>query len=377
VCSLATPLASGAQDAASAGAPAVQSREEVYEPLDRALAYLVREQLEDGSWGSAAPLELLELGYALESYYSWQQAAHALCCMALAAGPETPERRAALEKALTWLCESRLSGRRSDWDIDYVWTALYGLVACLELLDDARFADDARLVRRGRECLALLLKHQSDMGGWAYYDDPPFDRTPTWATSFCTALVIPYLQRAAARGWDVPPRVLERAVRYVRRCALPNGAYTYDLTPLPRIGGVEHINRVEGSLGRIQVCNWALVHAGVESVTPDVLRAGLEQFFEHHGFLDHVRGRPIPHEGYHANAGYFYFFGHYYAALVIGLLPEDEREAWHARLRPHLTKTQWRSGGLSDFLATPYLVNASTSFFVLSLQAGLPAEVRE
>ena len=45
-------------------------------------------------------------------------------------------------------------------------------------------------------------------------------------------------------GWLEDDSVLNRAKRYVSRCALPNGAYTYDLTPLPRISGGEHINNV-------------------------------------------------------------------------------------------------------------------------------------
>jgi len=157
----------------------------------------------------------------------------------------------------------------------------------------------------------------------------------------------------------------------VRRCALPNGAYSYDLTPVARLSGVEHINLVQGSLGRIQVCNWGLARAGVRQITDEVVRDGLQAFMEHHAFLDHVRTRPIPHEGYHANAGYFYYFGHYYAARAIELLPEEEREYWHARLRPHLVKTQWASGGVSDFLDSGYLVTASTSYLILALQEGL------
>ena len=58
------------------------------------------------------------------------------------------------------------------------------------------------------------------------------------------------------------------------------------------------------------------------------IETGLEQFMEQHRFLDVARMRPIPHEGYYANAGYFYFYGHYHAALAINCLPEAEREAW-------------------------------------------------
>ena len=56
---------------------------------------------------------------------------------------------------------------------------------------------------------------------------------------------------------------------------------------------------------------------------------------------------------------------------MIGLLPEDEREAWHARLRPHLTKTMWANGGASDFLDAPYMITASTSYIILALSLGL------
>ncbi|MEE8468953.1 MAG: prenyltransferase/squalene oxidase repeat-containing protein [Planctomycetota bacterium] len=354
--------------------PETLAREDVRAPLERAVNYLLANQRAGGSWGSHAPESVLELGFAPESYYAWQVASHGLASMALAAVPQTPARNAALERAVDWLCDTRLPVRGSDWDVDNVWGALYGFVACVELLDGARVTNGERrrrLHERGKEFLSILRRYQALSGGWAYYDDPPFDTVPTWATSFCTALVLPALLRADVRGFGVRERTIERAVRYVRRCALPNGAYAYDLTPVTRLSGVEHINLVQGSLGRIQVCNWALARAGVRQITDEVVRAGLQRFVEHHAFLDHARTRPIPHEGYHANAGYFYFFGHYYAARAIELLPPEEREYWHARLRPHLVKTQWGSGGASDFLDSSYLVTASTSYLILALQEGL------
>lgn len=357
------------------GVPETLGAERVLEPIERAAGYLLERQKPSGTWGSRAPESTLELGFALETYYSWQLATQGLCCMALASMEETPELRAALDSAIDYLCTTRLSKRKSDWDIDYVWSAVYGFGACVDLLGDPRYSRGERaeaLTKRGKEFLALLEANQALSGGWAYYDDPPFDRVPTWATSFTTAAVVPYLVKAQdERGWLLPPRMLDRAVKYLRRCALPNGAYSYSLSPTPRITGVESIDLMEGSLGRTQACNWALAQAGDKHITADVLREGLEALFSKHGFLDHVRTRPIPHEGYHANAGYFYFFAHYYAAHAIELLPEAEREEWHARLRPHLVKTQWRNGGMSDFLDTAYLVNASTSFTILALNMGL------
>ena len=168
--------------------------------------------------------------------------------------------------------------------------------------------------------------------------------------------------------------VFDRAFKHVQRCALPNGAYEYDLRPIPRLRGGESINNVKGSLGRIQVCNWARASCGDASMTPDVLKEGLEQFFEHHEFLDVARLRPIPHEAYYANAGYFYFFGHYYAALTIELLPAADRVDVHERLRPHLMKTLRENGSTSDFHATTYMTTASTAYLILALELGLQEE---
>lgn len=354
--------------------PKTLSGEEVHASHKRAIDSLLKRQKADGSWGSGAPDCVLELGFALETYYSWQLGAHALGTMALAAIPETPERRVALDRAINWLCTTRPSTRGSDWDNDRVWSTLYGFVACVELLDDERFEAGPQAVAleaRGKKFMASLLAHQSEMGGWAYYDDPPYDRMPTWATSFCTALVLPSFVRVAERGWAVEQRVIERALRYLSRCALPTGAYEYDLNPQVRIGGIEHINRMEGSLGRTQVGNWARVRAHDRHVTHEVVREGLSALFKHHGFLDHVRTRPVPHEGFHANAGYFYYFAHYYAAKVISTLPEEEREEWHAQLRPHITKTQWKDGSMSDFMDAGYAITSATAFAILTLEEGL------
>ena len=354
--------------------PATMTQEQARAALERSLAFITTSQNPDGSWCGSAPDSLMELGFSPETYYTWQLGAVELTLMALMQCEETPERRASLEKGMQWFCTTRLPARGDDWDVDYMWPSLYGVVCAVDALDDPRFASpewQKKIETRGREFMAILERSQVPEGGWGYYDDPPFTNRPKWATSFATATVLTSLEVAGKRGWYADPKLRDRAIAYVAGCALPNGAYEYDLNPIPRAGVGESINSVKGSLGRIQICNWSLRRCGIKTVTDDKLREGLGFFFEHHRFLDVARMRPVPHEAYYANAGYFYFFGHYYCALAINELPAAEREAWHAKLRPHLVKCQYADGSTSDFLHSRYDILASTSYAAMALDHGL------
>ncbi|MGE0191283.1 MAG: hypothetical protein AB7T63_04490 [Planctomycetota bacterium] len=373
------PEASLARDVPAATPRPVPSTMDAAEgraAADRCLAWLVAQQRENGAWARAIPGETQEAFFAVETHYTWQIAACALACMALLDAPATPERDAALLRGLHWLATNRLPRRGNEWDTDYMWSALYGVVATVSAVDSPRLAEHAELRKmlaaRGRQYVAVLVANQAPLGGWAYYDDPPWTSRNKWATSFCTALVLPALARAQELGWLTDTGVVPRAIRYLEKCRLPNGAYQYSLDVVPWITGGESINDVKGSLGRIQVAHWALHSLGRTSVDLPDLRTGLSAFFEHHRFLDTARMRPIPHEGHYYNAGYFYNFGHYYAAKAITRLPADEQEAWHARLRPHVAKTLRADGSTSDFLGADYMLVASTAYCALALEAGLP-----
>jgi hypothetical protein len=353
---------------------AAQSRVAAQAGIDKALAWLVATQNHDGSWGSQSCETTLEMVFSIETHYAWCVAAHGLGTMMLLRAPETPERRQALDKAVRWLCDCRMTLRGSNWDNDAVWGWLYGAVATVDVARDPRFSAPewkSRVEHRGRQFVGWLARNQEPLGGFGYYDDPPFTRRPKWGTSFSTALVVPTLGFAEDLGWLEDQAVRERAMTYVRRCRLPNGAYEYDLNPVPRATGGEHINDVKGSLGRIQVCNWALRTGGEERLTDAMIRTGLEQFFEHHRFLHVARMRPIPHEAYYANAGYFFFFGHYYAALAIELLPLAEREPFRRQLREKVLATQRPDGSYCDFLGSSYMLTSSTAFATLALLAGM------
>jgi Prenyltransferase and squalene oxidase repeat len=344
---------------------------------DRALAFLVSTQHPDGSWGSKSTDSLFDDGFAAETYYCYQMGAHSLAVLALRRAPETQDRRAALEKSVRWLSTAVMPLRGSNWDNDAVWAWLYGTVAMTEIARDPRFANDdwrGPVAKRGMEFVRWLEKNQVPDGGFGYYDDPIYTQRPKWATSFSTSAVLPALAVAMQLGWAQDPETAARAARYIQKCRLPNGAYEYDLNPIPRVRGGEEINNVRGSLGRIQACNWALAQFGDASITTDRIRDGVKLFFEHHKFLAVARMRPVPHEAYYANAGYFFYFGHFYCSQTIELLPSEEREPFREQLREKLLLTQRKDGSFCDFQSTSYMTTSSTAFSALALLAGIEAQ---
>lgn len=356
-------------------------REEARASMERGVQWLLDNQGEDGSWGLPLPCHTEDTGFAHLAYYGYREGAHGVVLRGLLLAPETPEIRAALERGLKWCLEQKITARGDDWDVDGTWGVVYSFDALAHAAVDPRFAGEEwqqSFLERGTALLEELDRRQTLEGGWAYYDDPPFTEKPTWATSFTTALLLPALKLAQEElDWPVPAEMLSRAVEGVRGCALPNGAYTYDISARPEGYDLEDINQPAGSLCRIQVCNWALAKCGVGWVTADKLREGLDWLFRLHTWLDMARMEPIPHHKYYANSGYFYFFGHAYAAEVIELLPAEEREAWHRKLRAEAIKCQSKEGSVSDFLSGHYIEAASTGYLVWLLARGLQETGRD
>src|SRR5207244_10444637 len=109
------------------------------------------------------------------------------------------------------------------------------------------------------------------------------------------------------------------------------------------------INRPGGSLGRSQACNVALRLWGDKAVTDGVMNEWLTRLFARNGWLDMGRKRPIPHESHFQVAGYFFYYGHYYAAHCIDELPPARRPPQRAQLATRLLGLQEKDGSWWDF----------------------------
>jgi hypothetical protein len=351
------------------------SREEIGAALDRAVGWLLERQYADGSFGGVRNMTYTDFWANVEAHRSWTVATTGLVVMALLRhGGDGERARGAIERGADYLVRHHDLRRCDDWDIDNVWGLLYGLQGLSCALAHPSFAASPRrpaMEAAARRMLERVGYYQSPLGGWGYYADQIDAWRPNWATSFTTAAMIDALCDARVAGLPVDVGSFEKAVRAVARCRLPSGAFTYDVTALPEPGSLEGINDVRGSLSRIQACHHALLRGGQPPRAQELSR-GLDRLFRHHMYLDCARMRPIPHEAYHRNAGYFYLFGHFYAGELLPELPPAERRVAAGRLAFEVMKTQERSGAFWDYWMSDYTRPSGTAFAAMALGRALP-----
>ena len=350
--------------------------------LQRGVAFLLQSQNPDGSWGGAWGSLTTWSGDTWtnpESHRAWRVATSGLCCMALAQAGRSDAEMSALDRGIDYLIAAMPVKRPNEWDTMNCWPNIYGLQALAVAYGLPRYANTPRhdaLRRAAETTLAQLAQTQSLSGGWGYLEfSEPRTARPQWATSFTTSAGVVALVDTQAQGLSVYAPVLARAVKAIRRCRLPNGAYTYSVQAIAHPRLIGSIDRVNGSLGRIQSCNLALLLAGDE-VTPERLRSGLEVFFREHRFLDLALFKPVPHEAFYQNSGYFYMFGHYYAARVIAQLPASERGTWWPQLQYEIIKIQQHDGSTWDYDHHGYAKPYGTAYSVLALSLSLQAELQ-
>ena len=350
--------------------PASMSPAEIDGAIDRGRRFLVGIQNPDGSFGSAENTKDLNIIAGIGSHLGFRAATTAMCVQALIEEDDgSGEVGEAITRGEKWLFDELPNVRRDNPMLIYnVWAHGYGIQALVAM--HGRKPDDA--VRRERiEGLIRgqyekLEKYESAEGGWGYYDFKHGTQRPaSSSTSFVNAMVL--VAFADARGIGVPPpeKVTQRAVAATELQMLPDFSYLYGsyLRNKPRRG----INRPAGSLGRSQACNLALRLWGNEKITDQVYEDWLDRLVSRNGWLDLGRKRPIPHESFFQVAGYFYYFGHYYAARVIEELPPEKRPFYQDHLARILIDVQDADGSWWDYPLYNYHQQYGTAYAIMSL----------
>ena len=345
---------------------------EIEKSIRRGIDFLLERQNSDGSWGSANISRPGEVYAPVPgAHQAFHAAVTALCISALieagGAGQEVTE---SIDRGEKWLMRNLPKVRRAAPDTFYnSWTHAYGISALVRML--GRRPNDAERCRQLRELIeqqiGMLERYEVVDGGWAYYDFAAHTQKPSGSTmSFVTAAVLVALHEAKQVGAEVPQRVIDRATASLRRQRKPDFSYLYGeyLKYRPMLP----VNRPGGSLGRSQACNAAMRLWGDEETTDAVIRTWLDRLLARNLWLDLGRKRPIPHESWFQVAGYFFYFGHYYAARCIELLPEKDREPFQGQLAAVLLPLQEKDGSWWDFPLYDYHQQYGTAFAIMSLQ---------
>ncbi|MGH7163377.1 MAG: hypothetical protein ACREID_07820, partial [Planctomycetota bacterium] len=339
----------------------------VAEAVRTAVDFLVEHQNPDGSFGRHTVGRWYEVSADVPGgHQAFRAATTALCWMGLQAAPHQPPRSAeARSRALAWLVRGARVKRASGGELYNTWSFYYGLQALSRALrDKAAGASEAELRAAAQELVRALGVYQTPDGGWAYYDFQTQAYKPSWSTSFTTATALVALHEAKEAGLEVPAPMLDRAMKLMPRFRTPDGHYLYSIDWRYRPAGL--INRAAGSSLRTQACNLAQRLHGA-AVSDDELRKGLEDLVEQHRFAVAGVRRPIPHESWYFVSGYFYLYGHLYAAMELQLLSRADHERFWPHVARSILKCRQPDGSFWDYPLYGYHKFYGTGYALMAL----------
>lgn len=344
--------------------------------IEQGVDFLLEVQMKHGAWGSAHRTKDLNIYAPVPgSHHAFRTAVTSLVLMSLIEsrdqfdGPRRADIESAIDRGQAWLLEHADDLRRAEAEALYnVWGHSYSIHAIVRLHQRAANDKDlqSRLIKLLEYQVDRLRRYQSINGGWGYYDMEAHTQRPSSSSiSFTTATAMIALKEAETLGVKFPEDRTQQGIDSIQRQRFPDFAYAYGeyLKMSPRYG----INRPAGSLGRSQACNLALRLYGDELVTDAVLRTWLDRLYARNGWLSIARKYPVPHESHFAVAGYFYYYGHFYAAMCIEQLPTAERPHFQDHLAHILLPLQEKDGSWWDYPLYNYHQQYGTAMAISAL----------
>lgn len=346
--------------------------EQVQQSIDRGVTFLLSVQNPNGSWGSATQTKGLNIYAPVPgAHHAFRAGTTGLCISALVENAgDDPQATVAIDRSEAWLMEHLGSLRRATGDAMYnVWGHAYSIQALVRLRE--RNPQDAerraRIDKMIRQQFDKLTRYESVDGGWGYYDFRYQARKPTSSSiSFVNGAVLIAFAEARDAGISPPQKIVDRAIAAINRQRKKDFSYLYGeyLNRSPMRG----INRPGGSLGRTQCCNAALRAWGDDTITDNVTKNWLYRLYVRNGWLDIGRKRPVPHESWMQVAGYFYYFGHYYAGVALSQMRPEDQPPYQALLAKLMLDRQEKNGSWWDYPLYNYHQQYGTAFALLTLK---------
>lgn len=348
------------------------SQEALDAQIDKGVRFMLNTQNKDGSWGDHGMTKGLNVLCPLPGGpIAFQAAVTGLSVIGLSsAAPNRPEVQEALDKAQTWLLAELPKIKRTSEDtLLNVWAHSYGIRALCMLAE--RVSPESETYQQLKAECETQIKRLMDMayagGGWGYYEFGTTNAVPQGsATSFCTSTVLLALKDAENTFGLMPDeKILRRSIKFLYNQRTPDGTYVYSMDHMRAPHG--YINRYAGSLARNVAGNAALYAYKHPKITKDVMEDSLEWLWAQKGWIDTARKKPIPHEGFAQNAGYFFYYGYFYAAQNINLLDPEKKERHSAFLSTTLLPLQEKDGSWWDYPLYNYHKPYGTGYALYSL----------
>jgi hypothetical protein len=355
---------------AMAGEP-LPTQVDLEKSITRGVDFLIGHQNKDGSWGGPTRTKGLNIYSPVpEGHQAFHVASTSLALHGLVEAQDSrPAAQKAIARAEAWLLKVLPTTRNIDPDATYSpWAHAYGLRALCSLYRHNSDPKRRAIYKQQAELqIAKLVRYENVYGGWGYLNFKSHTPRPSGdPTSFMTATVLLAMHDASTTmGVTLPAPTIKRAMTFIQSQRTTDFCYVYARAHRyhPHIS----INRPAGSLGRSQACNAATRAFGDKAVTDAILCTWLQRLSDRQGWLDHGRKRPIPHEAPAKIAGYFYYYGHYYASECIHQLPEAQQGKWKRQLAALIIPKQEANGSWWDYPLYNYHYAYGTGYALATL----------
>ncbi len=350
------------------------SREALEASFRKAASFLLPRQNKDGSWGDHTGTKGLNVLCPYpQGPRSFRLASTALCIVGLTASPlhDDPAIQNAVDKALNVLIRELPKLKRGDTiTLLSTWAHSYGLEAYCSAAK--RLPKGSPRFQELKEAAAKAI-HATDLlsdeayGGWGYYTFDVFSqKTIGMPTSFLTSTVLlAYKDAKDIFGLDSDPNVLKRAVKLLKALRTPAGTFVYSRDHM--YYGTAPINRHTGSLARNPAGDMAIMSFDPGFVTLTQLEDNVERLWSRDGWLYMALKKPVPHESFAQNAGYFFYYGYYYAARTFDWLPKEHLPRHAAQLSEDILHLQEKDGCWWDYPLYNYHKFYGTGYALYSM----------
>lgn len=337
------------------------------------VTWLLENQNPDGTWGSHQSPRWYEVMCDVPGgHHAFRVSTTALCVMALM---ETPQQSNAAVEAASRGIDALLAQhevkRPSMLEHYSVWAFGFGMQALADFR--ARYPQDPRGEEIDAVCRRLVEKlqlYQSLDGGWGYLSlqESKTYKPSFTSMSFTTATCVIGLERAQKNGIELPPEMMRKALNSLERCETGAKVYTYG--ELWRMSPHRSVNNIKGAACRTPGILEALRLFGRLAPEKEVERYRLALnalLIDHHRFQIAGLRRPVPHESHYGVSGYFYLFGHYYAALINQRLSAEDQAKYAPLLERAVMLCRQPDGSFWDYPLYSYHKPYGTAFALLVL----------